>query len=85
MEKMVKIQRKLSKKRYLAGKYTYQYERYFIEIPKKYKDKIKPLLNQELKIEVKKVGNKTLIVLTPTKNVSEPRKHPAKFKLNRAP
>jgi len=84
MEKMVKIQRRLSKKRYLDGKYTYEYERYYIEIPRKHRSKIKPLLNQELKIEVKKANNKIVITLTPIENVSARRKTPQKIKPHKA-
>ncbi|MCD6240451.1 hypothetical protein J7K27_02860 [Candidatus Bathyarchaeota archaeon] len=73
---MVKIRRRLAKKKYLDGKYTYAYERFYIEIPKKYQDRVKWLLDKDLKMDIKKVNGKLLIVLSPRQIVSACRKDP---------
>jgi len=65
---LVKIRRRLAKKKYLDGKYTYAYERFYIEIPKKYQDMVRWLLDKDLKMDIKKVNGKLLIVLSPPSN-----------------
>jgi hypothetical protein len=83
----VKIQRKTHKKQYLQGKGTYKYERLYLPIPKRFNELLKPFLNQTLNIEIKNEAEGFTITLskkptenpkTPRKNISVPRKHPAK-------
>jgi len=75
---IIKIYRRLAKKRYLKGKYTYEHERIYVPIPKQFHDKIEPFLNKKLKIEVKPANGGLKIIFTPHENVSAPRKHPVK-------
>jgi len=75
----VRIQRKVSRRRYLRGKHTYTYERLYVLIPKEFHCLVEPFLNKNLKVEVKpKNGHSIEIICTPRENVSAPRKHPAK-------
>ena len=74
----VRIQRKVSKRRYLHGKQTYTYERFYVTIPKEFHDKVEPFLNKNLKVEVIPKKDGLEIRCTPRENVSAPRKHPAK-------
>jgi len=60
----------------MEDKFVYEYERYYIEIPRKFSKEIRPLLNQDLKVEVKKVNGKPLIIIRPLKNGSASRKTP---------
>lgn len=71
---MVKIQRRLAKKKYLDGKYTYEYERFYIEIPKKYHEHVKWLVGRDLKMEVEKLDGRLVIVLSPPQVTSASRK-----------
>ena len=77
----VRIERKVSKRRYLDGKRTYTYERFYVPIPKQFHDKIEPFLNKNLKLEVKPVNGGLKIICIPRENVSAPRKHPRKNSL----
>ena len=45
----VRIERKVSKRRYLDGKHTYTYERIYVPIPRRLHDIVRPFLNQRLK------------------------------------
>ena len=45
----IKIYRRLEKKRYLRGKYTYEYERIYVPIPSRLHDIVRPFLNKRLK------------------------------------
>ena len=74
----VRIERKVSKRRYLDGKHTYTYERFYVPIPKQFHDKIEPFLNKKLKVAVKHANGGFKIICTPRENVSAPRKHPRK-------
>jgi hypothetical protein len=78
-EATVKIMRKVSKKRYFHDKNVYTHERLYVPIPKQFHDKIKPLLNKKLEIEVNPKNGGLEIVCRPRENVSVPRKHPAKI------
>ena len=69
-EGTIRIQRKVSKKRYLHGKHTYTYERLYVPIPKRFHDKVKPFLNKNLKIEVRRKNNGLEIICVPRENVS---------------
>jgi len=64
---MVRIQRRLSRKRYLGSKYVYEYERLSLDIPRKYNDMIKSFLKQDLDIDLSVKGNHLVITLTPVK------------------
>ena len=74
----IRIQRKVSKRRYLDGKRTYTYERLYIPIPKEFHDLVEPFLNKNLKVEVRPKNDGVEIICVPRENVSAPRKHPAK-------
>jgi len=77
----VRIERKISKTRYLDGKHTYTYERFYLPIPKQFHDKIEPFLTKKLKVTVKPANGGFKIICTPCENVSAPRKHPRKNSL----
>jgi hypothetical protein len=64
---LVRIQLRLSRKRYLKSKHTYEYERMYLHIPKKHHEAIKPFLNQDLKIHVKTENDSIVITLSPEK------------------
>lgn len=61
--------RKLSRKKYCHGKNVYTYERFYMPIPKKFHDKIKPFLNRSLGIEVKLMNGSFEIVCRPRENL----------------
>ena len=63
----VKIYRRLGKKRYLNGKHIYEHERIHVPIPSKLHEKIKPFLNQPLKIKVANQNGDLVITLHPVK------------------
>jgi hypothetical protein len=71
----VRIQRKVSKRRYPRWKETYTYERFYIDIPEEFHDKFEPFLNQELDVEVRQIKDGLEITCAPRENVSAPRKH----------
>jgi predicted transcriptional regulator len=62
---LVKIQTRVSKRRYLRAKRTYEYARMSIDIPKKFHEILKPLLDKKLNIDVKLENNATIICLSP--------------------
>jgi len=63
----IKIYRRLGKKRYLRGKHVYEYERICVPIPSRLHDKVKPFLNQRLKIDVASQNSGLVIILHPVK------------------
>lgn len=65
-EATARITRKLSKKKYCHGKNVYTYERFYMPIPKKFHEKIKPFLNKSLGIEVKLMNDSLEIVCKPS-------------------
>lgn len=69
---MVRIQRRLSRKRYLDGKYAYEYERLSLDIPRKFHKRVKPFLGQDLDIEVSVKDNCLVMALTPRKRFCTP-------------
>jgi len=81
----VRIKRKVSKKKYLNGKHTYTYERFYVPIPKQFHSKIEPFLNKNLKVKVNPANGNLKIICTPRENVSAPRKHPHKNSLKTHP
>ncbi len=76
---MVRIQRRLSRKRYLGGKYAYEYERLSLDIPSKFHKKVKPFLGQDLDIEISVKGSYLIITLTPRKRFGTPNTTPEKL------
>ena len=63
----IKIYRRLGKKRYLNGKHIYEHERIHVPIPSKLHEKVKPFLNQPLKIKIAKKNGDLVITLHPVK------------------
>jgi hypothetical protein len=64
---LVRIQLRLSRKRYLGSKRIYEYERLSLDIPRKFHDKVKPFLKQDLNIDISIKGSYLVITLTPAK------------------
>ena len=56
---LVRIQRRVSRKRYLESKYVYEYERISLGIPRKFHNKVKPFLKQRLALH-RRGGNDAL-------------------------
>jgi hypothetical protein len=68
--KLVRIQRRVSRKRYLNSKRVYEYERVSLHIPRKYHETIKPFLDKDWQMEIV-VQNGSLIIMLLPKNPSE--------------
>ncbi|MBS7635738.1 hypothetical protein KEJ37_00090 [Candidatus Bathyarchaeota archaeon] len=64
---MVRIQRRLSRKRYLGGKYAYEYERLSLDIPSRFHKMVKPFTGHDLDIEISVKGSYLIITLSPRK------------------
>jgi len=64
---IVRIYRRLSKKRYLRGKYTYEHERIYVPIPSRLHDIVRPFLDQRLKISITRQNGGLGITLHPVK------------------
>jgi len=64
---LVRIQRRVSRKRYLGSKRIYEYERISLPIPRKFHNKVKPFLKQDLNIDMSIKGSYLVITLTPAK------------------
>ncbi len=62
---MVRIQCRVSRKRYLGSKRIYEYERMSLHIPRKFHNKVKPFLKQDLDMDVTIKGSSLVITLTP--------------------
>jgi hypothetical protein len=62
---MVRIQCRISRKRYLRSKQVYEYERMSLHIPRRFHSKVKPFLKQDLNIQVTTKGSSLVITLTP--------------------
>ena len=69
---MVRIQRRLSRKRYLGGKYAYEYERLSLDIPRKFHKRVEPFIGHDLDIEISVKDNCLVIALTPRKRFCTP-------------
>jgi hypothetical protein len=67
--KLVRIQRRVSRKRYLNSKRVYEYERVSLHIPRRYHELIKPFLNQDFGVSVAAEKDIIVITLTPQKAV----------------
>ena len=64
---MVRIQRRVSRKRYFGSKNLYEYERLTLDIPREFHSKVKPFLKQDLEMDVRMKGSYLVITLTPAK------------------
>jgi len=62
---MVRIQCRVSRKRYLGSKQIYEYERMSLPIPHKFHRIVRPFLKQDLNIDVIIKGSSLVITLTP--------------------
>jgi hypothetical protein len=62
---IVRIRWELKKARYLKGKHVYNYYRYELTIPVKYKDILEQFMNKDLKVEAKQEGNNLIIKAEP--------------------
>jgi hypothetical protein len=65
--KLVRIQRRVSRKRYFGSKQVYEYERMSLDIPRKFQGKVKPFLKQDLNMDLSIKGSYLVITLTPAK------------------
>jgi len=77
-DQTIKIYRRLSRKRYLKGKYAYTHERICVPIPSKLHDMIKPFLNHRLEIEMTTHNDGLLIALHPEKTFRHAENTPVK-------
>jgi len=68
---LVRIQCRVSRKRYLHSKRVYEYERVSLHIPRKYHELIKPFLNQDFDVSVATEKDIIVITLTPQKTVQQ--------------
>ncbi|MEM4713214.1 MAG: hypothetical protein QXQ61_01545 [Candidatus Bathyarchaeia archaeon] len=75
---MVRIQRRISRKRYLHSKHTYEYERMSIHIPRKLHELVKPFLQQDLEITATSKGDSLILTLTPAKTFRHAENTPTK-------
>ena len=64
---LVRIQCRISRKQYLGSKYIYEYERMSLDIPRKFHNKVKPFIKQDLDMDVSIKGSYFVITLTPAK------------------
>jgi hypothetical protein len=65
--RLVRIQCRVSRKRYLKNKRVYTYERMSLHIPKKHHETVKPFLKQDLDLSVKPEKGSLVVTLTPVK------------------
>jgi len=68
---LVRIQRRVSRKRYLNSKRVYEYERVSLNIPRRYHELIKPFLDQDFVVSVAAEKGCIVITLTPQKAVQQ--------------
>jgi len=64
---LVRIQCRVSRKRYLGSKYVYEYERISLPIPRKFHKTAKPFLKQDLDMDLATKGSYLVITLAPAK------------------
>jgi len=62
---MVRIQCRVSRKRYLGSKQAYKYERMSLHIPSTFHNKVKPFLKQDLDMDITTKNGSLVITLTP--------------------
>ena len=48
----MRIYRHISKKKYLHGKRVYEYERFYVPVPKRFQQIVKPFASQDIKVKV---------------------------------
>ncbi|MEM2129608.1 MAG: hypothetical protein QXZ70_03310 [Candidatus Bathyarchaeia archaeon] len=75
---LTRFHRRVSRKRYLKSKCIYEYERITLDIPRKYHETIKPLLNQDFEIKVVMERDAIVITLTPVKTLRHAENTPTK-------
>jgi len=75
---VVRIQRRVSRKRYLNSKRVYEYERISLHIPKKLHEIIKPYLKEDLDLKVATEKDSLIFILTPLKTLRHAANDPAK-------
>jgi hypothetical protein len=63
---LVRIQCRLSRRRYLGGKQMYEYERLSLYIPRRFHNKFRPFLKQDLSMQVTTKEDSLVITLTPS-------------------
>ena len=51
----MRLYRRVVKKDYLHGKAVYEYERFYVPVPKRYHDLVRPFLGVDLEIKVEPV------------------------------
>ena len=73
---MVRIQCRVSRRRYLGGKRVYEYERMSLHIPRRFHNKVKPFLKQDLDMQVTTKEDSLIITLTPIKRFGTPKTPP---------
>ena len=64
---LVRIQLRLSRKRYFGSKNLYEYERISLDIPRKFHKIVKPFLKQDLNMDISIKGSYLVITLTSAK------------------
>jgi hypothetical protein len=69
---LVRIQLRLSRKRYFGSKNLYEYERISLDIPRKFHKIVKPFLKQDLDMDISIKGSYLVIALTPQKRFGMP-------------
>ena len=74
----IKIYRRIGKKSYLSGKHVYEYERICVPIPSRLHNKVKPFLNQRLKIDVANQNEDLVIKMHPVKTFRHAESPPVK-------
>jgi hypothetical protein len=50
--KKYRIYRRVSRKKYLHGKRVYEYERFYVPVPKRFQHLVKPFARRDLKVKV---------------------------------
>ena len=78
MQQLVRLHRRVSRKRYLKSKRIYEYERITLDIPRKYHEIIKPLLNQDFEMKLIMEEDAIVINLTPVKTFRHAENTPTK-------
>ena len=76
----LKIRRKKCKKRYLNGKFVYEYDQYSMGFPSYYHESIVPLLKLDYEMYLVVENKNIYIALEPRENVSVPRKNRTRTK-----
>jgi len=75
---LLRIYRRISTKKYLHGKATYEYERFYVPVPKRYHHIVKPFVGKEISIEVEPVENGFVVR---GRVVAPPRKTPSIYEI----